>query len=348
MTYEIKYRSEDEMKECGIEWLGKVPKEWEVSRIKDTASNRYKSFVDGDWIESNFITEDGIRLIQTGNIRVGKYREQGYRYISDRTFKTLNCTEVFENDILICRLAEPVGRACLAPKMDVRMITSVDVCILKPNIFAFNKYLVYALSNQLYLDHANMIGYSGHYDTFPFSLTLSYDTTTQVLYDIIESVLRNGIERIIIINGHDGNIAPIEIASRKIKEKYSNARIAALTQWWVTAGELLPEDTFEVWDGLGHGGEGESSIMYYLYPELCQPELATSVVPDNLPPYLDLKWDFSEITDTGQTGDATKATGEKGKKMNEVLLQAMTEAIDYLNERDWNYNTTDHAATKLD
>ena len=63
------------------------------------------------------------------------------------------------------------------------------------------------------------VGYSGHYDSFPFSLTLSYDTTTQVIYDLIESVIRNGISHIFLMNGHDGNIAPIEIASRKIKEK---------------------------------------------------------------------------------------------------------------------------------
>ena len=46
------------------------------------------------------------------------------------------------------------------------------------------------------------------------------------------------------MNGHDGNIAPIEIASRKIKEKYPDAQIAALTQWWVAAGNLLPKDDF--------------------------------------------------------------------------------------------------------
>ena len=63
------------------------------------------------------------------------------------------------------------------------------------------------------------VGYSGHYDSFPFTLTLQYDTVTQVIYDIVESVLRNGIDTIMIINGHDGNIAPIEVASRKIKEK---------------------------------------------------------------------------------------------------------------------------------
>ena len=90
------------------------------------------------------------------------------------------------------------------------------------------------------------VGYSGHYDSFPFTLTLQYDTVTQVIYDIVESVLRNGIDTILIINGHDGNIAPIEVASRKIKEKYPSARIAALDQWWVTAGELLPKGTFEV------------------------------------------------------------------------------------------------------
>ena len=192
------------------------------------------------------------------------------------------------------------------------------------------------------------IGYSGHYDNFPFTLTFSYDTTIRVLYDVIASVLRNGIKRIIIINGHDGNIAPIEIASRQIKEKYQDARIIALPQWWVTAGELLPKDTFEVWDGLGHAGEGEPSIMYYYYPQWCEPELAKSVVPDNLPPYVDVKWDFAEITDTGQTGDATKASAEKGKKMHDVLVKCLIDAIDYLNERDWNYNTTGHAKAKLD
>lgn len=157
------------------------------------------------------------------------------------------------------------------------------------------------------------VGYSAHYDSFPFSLTLRYDTVTQVIYDLVESVIRNGIRYIFLMNGHDGNIAPIEVASRKIKEKYPDVQIAALTQWWVAAGNLLPKDTFEVWNGLGHAGEGESSIAYYLFPEWCEPELATCVVP-NLPEEVEIKWDFSELTDTAQTGDATKGTAEKGKK----------------------------------
>ena len=190
------------------------------------------------------------------------------------------------------------------------------------------------------------VGYSAHYDTFPFTLSLGYDTVTQVIYDLIESVLRNGINKIFLMNGHDGNIAPMEIASRKIKENYPDARIAALPAWWVTAGELLPPDTFEVWNGLGHAGEGESSIAYYLYPEWCEKELATCVIPDNLPEHIEIKWDFAEITNTANTGDATKATAEKGEKMTKALVDCVVDAIKKLDETGWNYNST-KAAAKL-
>lgn len=180
------------------------------------------------------------------------------------------------------------------------------------------------------------VGYSAHYDSFPFTLTLSYDTTISVIYDMIESCIRQGINNIFLMNGHDGNIAPIEIASRKIKEVYPEAQIVALTQWWVAAGDLLPEDTFEVWGGLGHAGEGETSIAYYLFGEWCEPELATSVVPD-LPQYLDVKWDFSELTDTAQTGDATKATKEKGKLMNDAIVEYIVKSMKELDAKGWKF-----------
>ena len=184
------------------------------------------------------------------------------------------------------------------------------------------------------------VGYSAHYDTFPFTLTLGYDTVTQVIYDYVESTIRNGITHIFILNGHDGNIAPIEIASRKIKEKYPEARIACLPDWWIAAGKLLPAGTFEVWGGLGHAGEGESSIAYHLYPQWCEPELAKGYVPDRLPDYIDVKWDLSELTNTAATGDPTKATAEKGEKMANVLVKCMVDAMKQLDEMGWDYRTS--------
>ena len=143
------------LKDSGIEWLGDMPEHWNVRRIKDLASPEYKSFVDGDWIESPYITDSGIRLIQTGNIGVGEYREQGYRYITQQTFKDLNCTEFRPGDILICRLGVPVARACLAPDLGTRMITAVDVCIFKPHSGLSSEFLVYQMSSTEYLDWVN-------------------------------------------------------------------------------------------------------------------------------------------------------------------------------------------------
>lgn len=185
------------------------------------------------------------------------------------------------------------------------------------------------------------VGYSGHYDSFPVTMTLSYDTCTAVIYDYLESCVRQGFYHIFIMNGHDGNIAPIEIASRKIKEKYPDVRIASLAQWWVTAGQLLPEGTFEVMNGEGHAGEGETSIAYYLYPQWCEPELAEGYVPDNLPGYgVEMKWDFSELTASAATGDPTKATPEKGEAMTKVLVDACVDVIEKLDACNWDYKTT--------
>jgi type I restriction enzyme S subunit len=77
-------------------------------------------------------------LIQTGNIGEGCYNDKGERarFISNETFERLNCTEVKSNDILISRLPDPVGRACIVPEGLGKMITSVDCSIvrLKSNV----------------------------------------------------------------------------------------------------------------------------------------------------------------------------------------------------------------------
>jgi type I restriction enzyme S subunit len=132
-------------------WIAGLPSGWTVRSLRHLAAGSGALFTDGDWIESPYITDSGIRLIQTGNVGIGRYREQGFRYISEQTFHQLRCTEVLPSDVLICRLASPVGRACLAPDLDERMITSVDVCILRASQHAEHRFLVYYLSSTVYL-----------------------------------------------------------------------------------------------------------------------------------------------------------------------------------------------------
>ncbi|KAA3648586.1 MAG: restriction endonuclease subunit M/S [Bacteroidetes bacterium] len=101
---------------------------------------------DGDWIESKDQSESGIRLIQTGNVGIGEYKDKDdkARFIDEDTFKRLNCTEIFPNDVLVSRLPDPVGRACLVPNLNIKMITAVDCSIIRfnqkkilPNLFVY-------------------------------------------------------------------------------------------------------------------------------------------------------------------------------------------------------------------
>ncbi|MEI8173517.1 MAG: restriction endonuclease subunit S [Deltaproteobacteria bacterium] len=123
-------------------------KNWEVKRLWEVC----KVFADGDWIESKDQSLDGIRLIQTGNVGNGLFKDRGEkaRYISEITFDRLRCTEIFEGDCLISRLPDPVGRSCILPNTGQKMITAVDCTIVRfdskkvaPHFFNY-----YSQSNQ--------------------------------------------------------------------------------------------------------------------------------------------------------------------------------------------------------
>ncbi len=191
------------------------------------------------------------------------------------------------------------------------------------------------------VDHAFVVpplffGMSEHYKQGSFYISLKSEHLIYVLKDIFESLYNNGVKKIVVINGHDGNIAPLEVAGREFKVNHKDVVIAVLEKWWELPGKLLPEGFFEVWNGLGHAGEGETSICLHLFPELVKMEEAKGRVP-YLPPNLDVKWDFSELTDTVASGDPTKATPEKGKKMMEVVVEAVVSFIEDMDRRGWKY-----------
>ena len=109
-------------------------------------------FADGDWIESKDQADDGIRLIQTGNVGNGVYLDKGERarYIDEETFARLNCTEVLPNDILISRLPDPVGRACIIPDGLGKSITAVDCSIVRLKSHVLPEFFVAYTMTTLY------------------------------------------------------------------------------------------------------------------------------------------------------------------------------------------------------
>jgi creatinine amidohydrolase len=181
-------------------------------------------------------------------------------------------------------------------------------------------------------------GMSEYYKQFSFTISLHPETESAVIRDILVSVGREGIRKVFIMNGHDGNIPSIEIAAHQARVNCPEMKIVGINAWWNMLGFLLPPDFFEVYNGLGHGGEGELSISLALFPELCRPELAQGVVPD-LPANLDVMWLFSELTDCGASGDPTKATREKGIAMRDTLVAAIVKILDDLDVCGWDYRS---------
>ena len=113
-------------------------------------------FGDGDWIETKDQAPEGLRLIQTGNIKVGSFadRKKNARYIDEETFKRLRCTEIFAGDLLVSRLPDPVGRACLIPELGERAITAVDCTIIRPKRdFVDAEYLNCYLQSSQYFEN---------------------------------------------------------------------------------------------------------------------------------------------------------------------------------------------------
>lgn len=109
---------------------------WAVKPLSEVC----EVFADGDWVESKDQSTEGIRLIQTGNVGEGVFKDRAEkaRYISEATFKRLRCTEIFEGDCLVSRLPDPVGRSCILPETGERMITAVDCTIVR---FDHKEYL---------------------------------------------------------------------------------------------------------------------------------------------------------------------------------------------------------------
>ena len=127
---------------------------WTYKKFKDICS----SISDGDWIEKKDQSLSGIRLIQTGNIGVGKFlpKKDSKRFISEETFKRLRCSEIFEGDVLISRLPNPLGRSCCLPKLSTKCITAVDCSILKLNKgLVIPQYFIYYTQSDSYFSEIN-------------------------------------------------------------------------------------------------------------------------------------------------------------------------------------------------
>ena len=114
-------------------------------------------FVDGDWVESKDQDQNGdVRLIQLADIGDGFYIDKSSRFLNSETAKRLKCTYLKEGDILVARMPDPLGRACIFPKSEMPCVTVVDVCIIRPNQNKVdNRWLMHTINSPIMRQRIN-------------------------------------------------------------------------------------------------------------------------------------------------------------------------------------------------
>ena len=127
--------------------------DWEQRKL----STLFEKFDDGDWIEAKNQSSAGFRLVQIGNVGVTEYidKPDNKKWVSEDTFNKLHCEEIFPGDILISRLPEPAGRACIVPETGTRMITAVDCTIARTTAENSRDFLVQCLATPGYFKWVN-------------------------------------------------------------------------------------------------------------------------------------------------------------------------------------------------
>lgn len=176
-------------------------------------------------------------------------------------------------------------------------------------------------------------GVSYHHQDFPGTISVGPDTLARLVYEIGMSVAGNGITKLIIVNGHGGNMPTLQYAAQMINR---DAHIFTC----VDTGETSDTDVAELAETRAdvHAGEIETSTSLATRPELVDVTLLKKFVPRFSSRYLDfasehgVEWyaHTSRISPTGVLGDPTKASVEKGREMWEVMISHLTEFVEIL------------------
>jgi creatinine amidohydrolase len=133
-------------------------------------------------------------------------------------------------------------------------------------------------------------GGADHFGSMIGGIAISEATLTTVIGEMVASLHRHKLTRIIVINGHGGNVGPIATVSREVHRR-TGMLIPSLYLWRIGYG-LLPgivgADKAKAVSG--HGADPLTSIGLKLFPELMRPDLMPAAQPLKRSKALDLPY----------------------------------------------------------
>ena len=137
--------------------------------------------------------------------------------------------------------------------------------------------------------------------------------------DLLSSLSRHGYNRIVIVNGHGGNIGGLTTAIQEfhITPEGKGTRVY-LFSWWSLKGVEFPDTVVDY-----HAGDAETSVALALDLDL-RGEPVDEM--KETPPGYKLK-KMTEVTRSGVMGYPTKASKEKGERILELVVDHISNAV---------------------
>jgi creatinine amidohydrolase len=177
-------------------------------------------------------------------------------------------------------------------------------------------------------------GYSEAYRPFPGTLSLRPETLTLLLQDICDGFLRFGLDHLLFICCHKGNLPIHEQVGRHLRETH-RLRTATIEPWaWLTPAFRRAAYGSET-VSIGHGSDPMGSLAMRLYPDEVRMDLAETGKPptfgglpfrtpaqadfEGVPAYVYL--DYDEVTANGVMGDPKLSSAEVGRKLLDHVVE---------------------------
>ncbi|HXG09123.1 MAG TPA: creatininase family protein [Gemmataceae bacterium] len=184
------------------------------------------------------------------------------------------------------------------------------------------------MPNEVLLLPTLWFGASHHHLRFGATLSAEVDTHIQMLCDLLVPLLEDGYQRILMLNGHGGNIDTMHVALRRLQPRYRDRLLTAASYWELAEKELatLAEGPRK---SMGHACEFETSMILALRPDLVRREEIQDDPPHDDPVLrgLYIAEDMRQRTDHGAVGYPERASAEKGRAFLAAAINRTAEVV---------------------
>jgi creatinine amidohydrolase len=166
------------------------------------------------------------------------------------------------------------------------------------------------------------LGNSHHHLDFPGTLSASPRTYLDVLGDLVDNLVTHGFRRIVLLNGHGGNIVPGQQVVFEARQRHRDRDDLLLLSatYWLLGSQPDRLESSLVQTEMGHACEWETSMILHLAPHLVGEIAAIEPVPQwaSFAP-ASRGWITRERSQPGHIGDPSRATAEKGEALFRIF-----------------------------